>query len=85
MKLRDGFITYNTGDEQIMVSTGAQFRGMVRSNRAAAFVIDWLKSDITREALIDRMEAQFDAPRQVLAADTDRVLDALRRIGALDE
>lgn len=85
MKLRDGFITYNTGDEQIMVSTGGQFRGMVRSNRAAAYVIDCLQSDITREALIDRMEAKFDAPRQVLAADTDRVLDALRQIGALDE
>lgn len=86
MKLRDGFITYNTGDEQIMVAAGAAaFRGMVRSNRTAAYMVDCLKEDISREGLLDRLEAKYDAPRAVLAADLDRVLDSLRRIGALDE
>lgn len=86
MKLRDGFITYNTGDEQIMVAAGATaFRGMVRSNRTAAYMVDCLKADITREALLDKLEAKYDAPRSVLAADLDRVLEQLRRIGALDE
>lgn len=88
MKLRDGFITYDTGDEQIMVAAGqaiSSFRGMVRSNSTAAFMIDCLKKDISRKALIDRMEAKFDASRETIAADVDRILASLRRIGALDE
>lgn len=88
MKLKESFITYDTGDDHIMVPTGAVsggFHGMVRSNRTAGFVVECLKEDITRDALIDRMEAKYDAPRQILEEDVDRVLDALRKIGALAE
>lgn len=88
MKLRDGFITYDTGDEQIMVPTrnsGSSFRGMARGNRTAAFVLECLAEETTREAIIDRMEAKYDAPREILAADVDTVLQGLRSMGALDE
>ncbi len=38
MKLKDGFITYGVGDEQMLVSTGASaFNGLVKSNKTAAF------------------------------------------------
>lgn len=88
MKLRNGFITYDTGDEQIMVPTrnsGSSFRGMARGNRTAAFVLECLAEETTREAIIDRMEAKYDAPREILAADVDTVLQGLRSMGALDE
>lgn len=88
MKLREGFITYDTGDEQIMVPTrtsGSSFQGMARGNRTAAFVIECLMEETTREAIIDRMEAKYDAPRQILAEDVDVVLNGLRSMGALDE
>lgn len=88
MKLKNGFITYDTGDDHIMVPTGGtpgSFRGMVRCNRTAGFVVECLKEDITRDALIDRLEAKYDAPREVLAADVDHVLASLRSVGALDE
>lgn len=87
MKLKEGFITYDTGDDHIMVPTGAigSFRGMVRSNRTAGFVVECLKGETTREDLIRRMEDKYDAPRAILEEDVDRVLDALRKIGALDE
>ena len=88
MKLHEGFITYFTGTEQIMVAAGNAsdvFRGMVRSNTTAAYIIDCLKEDITREALADALAARYDAPRQIIEQDLDRVLAALRGIGALDE
>jgi hypothetical protein len=88
MKLHDGFITYSTGDEQIMVAAGSavdKFRGMARSNATAAFLIDCLKDEISREELIGKMVARYDAPRDVIARDVDAVLATLRSIGALDE
>jgi hypothetical protein len=88
MKLHNGFITYNSGAEQIMVAAGSAsevFRGMVRSNATAAFIIDCLKEEITRDALADKLTQRYDAPREIIVRDLDRILDSLRRIGALDE
>ena len=86
MKLKDGFITYETGDEQMMVASGhVKFHGMVRSNRTAAFIIDCLKRETTQEDIVERMWETFEAPRGVLEQDVARILEKLRAIGALDE
>ena len=88
MKLHNGFITYSTGSEQIMVAAGTAsdvFRGMVRSNETAAFIIDCLKTEISREALLEKLCARYDAPADIIDRDLERVLDSLRKIGALDE
>ncbi len=88
MKLRDGFITYATGTEQIMVAAGQAsnvFRGMVRSNSTAGFIIDCLKEETSRDAIADALCSRYEAPREVICRDLDQVLDSLRSIGALDE
>ncbi len=88
MKLRNGFITYNSGSEQIMVAAGSAsetFRGMVRSNSTAAFIIDCLKEEISREELTRKLVERYEAPREIIQRDVDRILDSLRKIGALDE
>ena len=55
MKLKDSFVTREVDGEQIMVEAGGGFSGMVRSNATAAFIIDRLKSDTTKEAILDAM------------------------------
>ena len=86
MKLKDGFVTHEMGGEQIMVATGsANFSGLVRSNATAAFIVECLKNETSREAIIDTMLKRYDAPENVIAADVDMVLGKLRSIGALDE
>ena len=85
MKLKSSFITYNTDSEQIMVSGEGDFNGMVRSNKTAAFIIDLLASDITREEIISEMSMKYDAPVEIIQRDVDKILAALRSIGAIDE
>lgn len=86
MKLNNGFVTHEMGDEQIMVATGTtNFSGLVRSNATAAFIVDCLKEDTTREAIVAKMTEKYDAPEDVLAADVDKILEKLRGIKALDE
>ena len=78
MKLKDGFITRQTDGEQIMVTVGdVGFAGLVRSNKTAAFIVDCLKSETTKEAIVDAMD--------VLDRDVEGILAKLRSIGALDE
>jgi len=86
MKLNSGFVTHEMGEEQIMVATGgANFAGLVRSNPSAAFIVDCLKEETTREAIIAKMLEKYDASEAVLAADVDKILAKLRSINALDE
>lgn len=68
-----------------MISAGGAFSGMVRSNTTAAAIIDLVKSEITRDGIIDAMLEKYDAPREVITRDVDKVLATLREIGALDE
>lgn len=83
MKLKDTFVTQEMDGEQVMVEAGG-FAGMVRSNQTAAFIIDQLKTETTKEAILDAMEKKYDASRAVMAEDVDMVLGNLKKIGALD-
>lgn len=85
MKLKSSFITHSSGNEQIMVSVDGSFSGMVRSNSTAAEIINLLATEITKESIVDAMLERYDAEREVIERDVDRVLDSLRSIGALDE
>ncbi len=85
MKLKKEFITHTMGDEQLMISAGGSFNGMVRSNKTAAFIIDMLKREVTRGEIISAMLENYDAEESVISADVDRILDSLRSIGAIDE
>lgn len=85
MKLKKEFITHTSGDEQLMISAGGSFNGMVRSNKTAAFIIDMLKDETTKENIVAAMLERYDAEESVISADVDKVLAALRSIGAIDE
>ncbi len=85
MKLKSNFITHTSGNEQLMISAGGDFNGMVRSNSTAAEIIDLLKSETTREKIIDTMAERYEVEREILERDVDKVLASLRGIGAIDE
>ena len=86
MKLKKDFITQMIDGTQFLVPLGGEtFRGIVRSNKTAAFIVDLLKEETTAEALVEAVYEQFDAPRDVIAADVEKALQTLREINALEE
>lgn len=86
MKLKSNFITHLMGEKQILIDVaGKNFSGLVRSNKTAAFIVDQLKSETTKEAIINAMLKKYDAPREVIEEDADIVIKKLQSIGALDE
>lgn len=86
MKLNSGFISHTDGEDHLLVSTGATaFSGMVRSNPTAAFIISCLEQDTTEDAIVEKMLAEYDAPREVIARDVKKIVEQLRGIGAIDE
>lgn len=86
MKLKEGFITQESDGEQIMVGVAnTNFSGIVRSNKTAAFIIDLLKKETTKQDIIDAMLKNYDASSDVIEKDVDNILKELRGIGAIDE
>lgn len=86
MKLSDKFITHMSNNKQVLVSTDRTvFSGLVRSNETAAYIINLLKEETTREAIIEKMMADYEAERTDVERNVDKVLDTLRSVGALDE
>ncbi|MCI8307068.1 MAG: PqqD family protein [Lachnospiraceae bacterium] len=85
MKLRKDFITHESDGEQIMVAGSTSvFSGMVRSNRTAAFIVNCLKEETTQAEIVDAMAAKYDAPREVIEADVNKIIEKLNSIGAIE-
>lgn len=86
MKLKEGFITREMDGEQIMIAVGnVKFAGLVRSNETAAFIVDSLKTETTKEEIVQKMLAQYDASRSEVSESVDRIVEKLKSIGAIDE
>ena len=86
MKLKNDFITQDIDDTQFLVPLGHEsFNGIVRSNETAAFIVNCLKEETTPERIVDAMCKEYAAPREVIAADVNRILETLRGIHALEE
>ena len=86
MKLNDNFLTQTIDDSQVMVATGdSDFNGIIRSNQTSAEIIDLLKEETTRDEIVDKMYAKYDASREEIASDVDMVINTLRKVGAIVE
>ncbi len=86
MKLKAQFITHETGTESLLVPAGdAAFSGLVKGNKTFGIILEYLKTDTTKEKIISAMKARFDAPEEVISRDVNYAVSSLRKIGALDE
>lgn len=88
MKLKEGFILHNVGNEHMMVATGdagKSFNGLVRNNATANFILEQLMNETTEEQIVDAMMAKYDASREQIASDVKSVLQQVREAGFLDE
>ena len=86
MKLKSEYVTYPVDDKEIMVGTGtSSFKGLVKMNASAAYIISCLKEETDEETVINKMLEKYDAERDVIAKDVAYVVEILRSIGALDE
>lgn len=87
MKIKTGLLSHKIGDQYVTVASGEAgdaFHGMLRSNETMMELLQMLEQDTTEDALVDGLYAQYDAPREAIAADVHRILGQLRAAGLLD-
>lgn len=83
MKLKDSFITQDSDGEQIMVSSEKSI--FVRNNETAAFIVNCLKQETTKEAVVEELLTRYDLSREIAKESVEKIIDKLRSIDALIE
>ncbi len=87
MKLKDGFITYNTGEENLLVATGEagkSFNGIVRNNETAAFIAELLKNEITEDEIVNKILETYKVDEKTARNDVNKLLNIFRKEGFLE-
>ena len=88
MKIKEGFLLRQVGENQIVVPVGSQsvdFRCIITLNETGAFIWQKLQNPCTEEDLVAALVAEYDAPQDVIAADVQTYVAALREKNLLDE
>lgn len=87
MKLNPNFLTHETKGEHYMISTSdTKFKGIVKNNETAAFIVECLKTDTTESAVVDKLLTEYPkADRAVVTQDVSEIVAKLRSIGAIAE
>lgn len=86
MKLKPEIISMNIDETQYLVPVGGvAFRGIIRGNTTAGFILEQLKEDTCEEAIVDAICTEYNAPRDTVLSDVRFIIDELRGIGALEE
>ncbi|MBR1664328.1 MAG: PqqD family protein [Ruminococcus sp.] len=87
MRLNPNFLTHVTKGEHYIISTSdTDFKGIVKNNETAAFIVECLKADTTETAVVDKLLAEYkDADRPTVERDVANIIGKLRSIGAIEE
>ena len=89
MKLKDDYIIYNASEEELIaIATGDEadnFNGLLRANKTAGAIMEYLKEEMTEDELVSRMLERFDAGEEEIREGVKEVLETLRSVGALEE
>ena len=87
MILNPNFLTHETKGEHYMISTSdTHFKGIVKNNETAAFIIECLKANTSESAVVDKLLSEYEgADRPTVERDVANIIDKLRSIGAIKE
>ena len=86
MKLNEGFLMHDDGDQKLLVSTGTvKFSGLVRGNSTAGFIIECLAAETTEDEIVRKMCAQYKIDEATARRDAQKIIGQLRGIGAINE
>lgn len=88
MKENQNFILREIAGEFMLIPVGAaaeKFNGLITLNETGAILFKALSQDVTLEALVDAVTAEYDIDRNTATADAEEFLQYLQKIDALVE
>ncbi len=88
MKIKDGFMLRQFGDDYIVVAVGdgsEDFNKLITINSVGEFIYNKLQKDMTFDELVASMLDKYDVSEDVAKCDAEAFVTNLRTAGLLDE
>lgn len=86
MRLHKDYVVHDSGEEVVLVATGEsaeQFCGMLKGNQTFGVILDYLKTDVTEDSIVDGICEAYQIAREVVEQDVKEVISKLKEVGAL--
>lgn len=84
MKLKSTYIIYKNDDDYMMMDTSGKFSGIIHNNATAAFIVDCLRTETTKEEIIQKMLEKYDTSETEVSQSVDMIISKLQNIGAIN-
>ena len=88
MKVRDGFILREVGDQPVVVAVGGAsqyFNGMVKLNASGKFLFEQLKDDKSEDDLVKAMTEKYEVDEETARKDVQSFVETLVKPGIIEE
>lgn len=88
MKIKDGYILKKVAGENIVIATGEErlsFNGIITFNEVGAEVFARLDGTRTQEEIVDEIASVYNAPREVISEDINKLIEKMKNHGLLEE
>lgn len=88
MRIKDGFMLRQFGDECIVVAVGdgsEDFNKLITINSVGAFIYNFLKDDKSFDEVVSAMIEQYDVSEEIAKRDAEAFITNLRTAGLLDD
>ena len=88
MKIKPDFMLRSVAGQNVVVPVGnaaISFNGMINLNESGAFLWQAMTKDITKEALVEALLAEYDIDRALAEKDVDAFVNKMREAKLLDE
>ena len=88
MKIKEGFLLRTVAGSNIVVPIGEgsiDFSGVITLNEVGAFLWKILEQPSSKEALLEKLTAEYDVDSETASKDIDAFLTKLREANLLDD
>lgn len=88
MKIKDGYILKKVAGENIVIATGdarLSFNGIITFNEVGAEVFTRLDGSHSVGEIAEELSSVYNAPREIIEADVNKLVEKMRNQGLLEE
>lgn len=87
MKIKDGFMLRQFGEDYIVVAVGddaEDFNKLITLNSVGAYIYNLLNNDMTYEGIVSAVLDKYDADRKTVENDINIFLADAKKAGLID-